>query len=230
MAGLWSAREYAVLRRAPAVWPCACPCALLRPRVERFDGPCVGRPAVLDPVGWGTPPPTSPRAADGPGGELRLPDCALTVRCAEPVRSVLYVLSPATDLAENRWCLARGITAPTTSLEGALVVFGERFGAHSRRSRKRAGLWISRSDGRDLLSPVSPGRCSERRGPDAARAPTRCCEGAEPVPVPRRPGTDRRVRVRGSAFRLARGVLQGALRDAQAFAQSPPHASFVAAW
>lgn len=50
------------------VWPCACPCALSAGGRERFHGTRVGRPAALEPVGWGTPSPHSPRAAERPEG------------------------------------------------------------------------------------------------------------------------------------------------------------------
>lgn len=124
MAGLWPVGKYRASCRAPAVWPCARPCALLRPSGERFHGSCVGRPAVLDPVGWGTPPPPSPRRRTGPGGGLRLPDCALRTACTERV----HACSSITDLAEYRPCLPRSNTPPTMALEGALGVFGERTG------------------------------------------------------------------------------------------------------
>lgn len=45
------------------VLPCARACALAGLVRERFHETCVGRPAALDPVGWGTPPPHSPRVA-----------------------------------------------------------------------------------------------------------------------------------------------------------------------
>lgn len=128
MAGLWSVRQYGRLRCAPVVWPCARPCALLRPPGERFHGWCVGRPAVLDPVGWGTPPPTSPRAADRSGRRTLPPGLCVgrVVRkaCTERVRAC----PPKVDLAENRRWSLRAISAPTTSLEGARGVFGERIG------------------------------------------------------------------------------------------------------
>lgn len=128
MAGLWSVRQYGRLRCAPVVWPCARPCALLRPPRERFHGWCVGRPAVLDPVGWGTPPPTSPRAADRSGRRTPPPGLCVgqVVRkaCTERVR----VCPAKVDLAENRLWSLRANSAPTTSLEGARGVFGECIG------------------------------------------------------------------------------------------------------
>lgn len=68
------------LPRAPAVWPCARPCAVVRPSRERFHGCCVGRPTALDSVGWGTLPPHSPQAADRSGRRTAPPG-----PCAEPV-------------------------------------------------------------------------------------------------------------------------------------------------
>jgi hypothetical protein len=60
----------------------------------------------------------------GPGGELRLPDCALPRACTERV----HARSSIPDLAEFRPCPQRSITPPTMALEGALGVFGERSG------------------------------------------------------------------------------------------------------
>src|SRR3954452_3949651 len=118
MAGMWSAGKHGASYRAPGVWQCARPCALLRPPVERFDGWCVGRPAVLDPVGWGTPPPTSPRAADRSGRRHPPPGlcavCALRRACTERAQACLGVA----DLAENRPRFSWSITAPTTDVEG----------------------------------------------------------------------------------------------------------------
>lgn len=50
------------------VCPCARPCALAARYRERFHVFCVGRPAALDPVGWGIPSPHSPRVTVRSGG------------------------------------------------------------------------------------------------------------------------------------------------------------------
>lgn len=50
------------------VCPCARSCALAARLGERFHGFCVGRPAALDPVGWGIPSPHSPRVTVRSGG------------------------------------------------------------------------------------------------------------------------------------------------------------------
>jgi hypothetical protein len=60
----------------------------------------------------------------GPGGAIRLPDCALRTACTERVRSCLSI----PDLAEYRPRLPQSKTASTTVLKGALGVLGERFG------------------------------------------------------------------------------------------------------
>src|SRR5690348_9086657 len=119
MAGLWSVRKYGRLHRAPAVWLCARPCALLRPPGERFHGSCVGRPAVLDPVGWGTPPPTSPRAADRSGRRTPPPGLCVAGAVRWACTERVHACPPAADLAENRRWPLRANSAPTTSLEGA---------------------------------------------------------------------------------------------------------------
>lgn len=127
MAGLWSARQYGVLRRAPVVWPCARPCALLRPRGERFH-----EDAWVGPLYWirwaGGHRRLHPRGRRiGPGGELRLPDWrspALRTACTERVRA----WPSSIDLACYRRFLGRSIRRLTTSLEGARGAFGERIG------------------------------------------------------------------------------------------------------
>lgn len=64
----------------------------------------------------------------GPGGVLRLPDCArcdaVRTACTERVRAC----ARKADLAENRPRLSVPNTAPTTGVEGALGVLGERIG------------------------------------------------------------------------------------------------------
>lgn len=60
----------------------------------------------------------------GPGGGVRLPDCALRTACTERVQACLSI----PDLAEYRPCSPGAKTASTTVLEGALDVFGECFG------------------------------------------------------------------------------------------------------
>ena len=50
------------------VCPCARSCALAARFRGRFHGFCVGRPAALDPVGWGIPSPHSPRVTVRSGG------------------------------------------------------------------------------------------------------------------------------------------------------------------
>ena len=64
----------------------------------------------------------------GPGGVLRLPDCArceaVRTACTERARACPCIA----DLAENRPCLPMSNTAPTMGVEGALGVLGERIG------------------------------------------------------------------------------------------------------
>lgn len=121
-----------------------CGCAPVRAlfsghRRERFHGTCVGRPAVLDPVGWGTPPPTSPRAADRSGGRTPPPGLcvaeAVRKACTERVRACV----PLADLAENRCPALRAIRAPTMRVEGAKGVLRERIGGAFASNRRGAG-------------------------------------------------------------------------------------------
>ena len=125
MAGLWSVRKHAASRRAPAVWPCARQCALLRPSQKRFHGSCVGRPAVLDPVGWGTPPPTSPRAADRSGRRAPPPGLCVGAALRRACTERAWVWPSIAKLAESRPLVA-GVEYPSYhGTWGALGVFGE---------------------------------------------------------------------------------------------------------
>lgn len=137
MAGLWSVRKF---------WGCTHRCdvpplcgraparALFSGHARsRFHGSCVGRPAVLDPVGWGTPPPTSPRAADRSGRRTPPPGLcvcsALRRACTERARACPRFA----NLAENRPRSPGPITPPTMEIEGAWGVLGSVTGAHSGR-------------------------------------------------------------------------------------------------
>lgn len=84
----WWRRRPPGLGRAPGVWPCARPCALVRPFRRRLHGCCVGRPTALDSVGWGTLPPHSPQAVDRSGRWTRSPGpCVDTGAGRTPGRS-----------------------------------------------------------------------------------------------------------------------------------------------
>ncbi|GGX91545.1 hypothetical protein GCM10010515_68360 [Streptomyces fructofermentans] len=60
----------------------------------------------------------------GPGGGVRLPDCALRTACTERVRACPVIA----ELAEFRPLVPRSNIPLTMALEGALGVFGERAG------------------------------------------------------------------------------------------------------
>lgn len=159
-------------------------------RGERFHGTCVGRPAVLDPVGWGTPPPTSPRAADRSGRRTPPPGLcvaeAVRKACTERVRACPSIA----DLAENRWLPRRVIRAPTTSVEGAKGVLRERIGgafASTCRGSGGAGgmdagapaCWSGRRRPRGRVVGPGAGPASDRGGAG--------CPGSLPWPRPLSP-------------------------------------------
>ncbi len=118
---------YCPLPRAPGVWPCARPCALLRPHRERFHGRCVGRPAVLDPVGWGNTAAYIPAGGGPVRGCASPPGPRAAGRCAKPVRSVFERV-----LVTSNWLKivpgVSGADALTMGVEGALGGQGARCG------------------------------------------------------------------------------------------------------
>ncbi|EFF91844.1 conserved hypothetical protein [Streptomyces sp. e14] len=95
----------------------------------------VGRPAVLDPVGWGTPPPTSPRAADRSGRRTPPPGPYVATGPRRPCTERAHACSPNSDLAENSPIVLPSISVPTTALDGARGIAGSASGGAFRSRR-----------------------------------------------------------------------------------------------
>ena len=187
MAGLWSVRKFRGCTHRRDVPP---PCGRAPGRAlfsghrgSRFHGSCVGRPAVLDTVGWGTPPPTSPRAADRSGRRAPPPGlcvgAALRRACTERVRDC----PPFANLAEKGPRHPGSITALTTEIEGAWGALGERnwgaFRSQSWHGLPDRRLRTSLSAGCELpgRGPPAPVPNAELSWPTRAFGATRACSG-----------------------------------------------------
>ena len=205
MAGLWSVRKCGSVGGVlPAVWPCARPCALVRPSGERFHGCCVGRPAVLDPVGWGTPPPHPRGRRTGPGGELAPPGLCVAgagARACTGSVSRRRVLPAMADLAENRRLPFAGCSAPTRALERPMRSLpgsgdsGGAFASQITAGTRAGGSGASRT----------PRRMSRFSGSRLACGP--CPNGATHSPVWRMPTWPRDAAPAALAVRVVRGSM-----------------------
>jgi hypothetical protein len=171
----------------------------------------------------------------GPGGELRLPDCALAERCGRPVRSVCGPGRPKPIWLKSDGGLCGQLALLPRDLRAHGVFLGSASGAHSRR--RFGGGWLSgpstvrrRSGRRAVGGPLQVGRrsvsarSSIRRSSVADPSAVRSSSVGHPVPVcPRCPAAD--LLLTGSIHPYG-----GALQGAQAAPGALPCASFVAAW
>lgn len=141
----------------------------------------------------------------GPGGELRLPDCALPERCAGPVRSVCAPVRPQPIWLKIDGGSRRQLGLLPRQLRARRVFWGSVSGAHSRRP---GGGWTTLGRRPDVARGACPEAASRRRRGGSTSPDIGCASASW-----------RRGRSHG-----------GALQGAQAAAGALPRASFVAAW
>lgn len=185
------------------VCPCARSCALAARFGGRFHGFCVGRPAALDPVGWGIPSPHSPRVTVRSGGRSPPPGPSRGTGAGPSVRRSTSRPKVSTGLYGTefgRKSTGDDFTPPHTR---------SRLGGHT------GGLpGPMRRSARARRRGVPPGRSAR---PSAASAPPRTARPHRRARAPRRPRLRPLVTARpancpytGPLHRLSRAAVMAA--------------------
>ncbi len=140
MAGLWSVRTYGLPTHRRGVPP-LCGRAPVRALFSGHRGSGSMDRAWVGPLYWiqwaGGFRHLHPRGwRNGPGGELRSPDCALPMRCAEPVRSVREPVPAPPSWPEIDPASPGQLPLLPWKLTARRASWGSVSGAHSRRRRR----------------------------------------------------------------------------------------------